>query len=164
MAAGDFRLRQRTKRCAEAVWRWLAFFGIGAACLIWFVASSPEGKAGAPADWPAAACLQRNFIIFFNLDGKEPSDDGLRVIAAAAAHWRKYQATRILISGYTDGTGSARHNQSLSEQRAERVADMLAGMGVPRNRMVVSGYGIKYPRIPVPGAEIQNRRVQIIFP
>jgi outer membrane protein OmpA-like peptidoglycan-associated protein len=73
---------------------------------------------------------------------------------------------QIQVTGYTDLTGSAGYNQRLSERRANAVANALAGMGVARNDMVVTGRGMNDPRVPTPLGvrEPQNRRVEIMFP
>lgn len=46
-----------------------------------------------------------------------------------------------VIEGYTDGRGTAAHNQKLSEARARAVMDYLAFLGVPQDRMKAVGMG-----------------------
>lgn len=76
---------------------------------------------------------------------------------------KKFDQTAIKVVGHTDSTGSFAYNQQLSEQRADSVADYLAGQGVQYARLQVSGKG---PRSPVAsnataeGRE-QNRRVEL---
>lgn len=76
---------------------------------------------------------------------------------------QKFDQTAIKVVGHTDSTGSFAHNQQLSEQRADSVADYLAGKGVQYGRLQVSGQG---PRNPIAsnssaqGRE-QNRRVEL---
>jgi outer membrane protein OmpA-like peptidoglycan-associated protein len=41
----------------------------------------------------------------------------------------------VLVEGFTDSTGSAAHNQDLSERRAQSVAQALTSLGVPRERV-----------------------------
>ena len=49
---------------------------------------------------------------------------------------------KLKVSGYADSaTGSAKFNQKLSENRANRVADELVKLGVSRDRLVVEGLG-----------------------
>lgn len=67
------------------------------------------------------------------------------------------------VRGYTDSTGSASLNQTLSQNRAQSVASYLSQHGVSPNRLMATGYG---PNNPVAdnGTETgraQNRRVEI---
>ncbi len=48
---------------------------------------------------------------------------------------------RVRIEGHTDERGNDGDNLALSEQRARSVADILVGMGVPRDRLEIVGYG-----------------------
>ena len=75
----------------------------------------------------------------------------------------KFNKTLIDVDGHTDSTGSAAHNQPLSERRARSVASYLAGRGVDPRRMSAVGYGFDRP-IATNATEIgraQNRRVEI---
>jgi OmpA-OmpF porin, OOP family len=69
---------------------------------------------------------------------------------------------RFRIEGHTDAVGSRAGNLALSQRRAQSVADFLIGMGVPRSRIDVQGYG---PDRPLPGTSrvsAQNRRVEAV--
>jgi outer membrane protein OmpA-like peptidoglycan-associated protein len=73
--------------------------------------------------------------------------------------------TRVKIEGYTDSVGSESYNQSLSERRAEAVADALQMRGVPASRYEVEGLGKEFPVASndTPEGRQQNRRVEIVF-
>ncbi|MGG1944576.1 OmpA family protein [Trinickia sp. NRRL B-1857] len=67
------------------------------------------------------------------------------------------------IRGYTDSTGSAAHNQTLSVNRAQSVAAYLTQHGVQQNRLDAQGFGASNPvgdNNTAAGRE-QNRRVEI---
>ena len=67
------------------------------------------------------------------------------------------------IRGYTDNTGGAQLNQTLSQNRAQSVATYLSQHGVAPNRFAATGYGPSNP-IADNGTEAgraQNRRVEI---
>ncbi|RTQ46730.1 OmpA family protein [Hymenobacter gummosus] len=51
----------------------------------------------------------------------------------------------LQIQGFTDNTGSSRHNQALSERRALRVMFYLSRRGVPRSRMQYLGLSAENP-------------------
>lgn len=77
--------------------------------------------------------------------------------------FKKYYDNTITITGYTDSTGNAAHNQSLSEERARSVGDYLVSRGVPANRVFTNGQGDRYPIASNATAEGRalNRRVVI---
>jgi len=75
----------------------------------------------------------------------------------------RYDQTYIDVLGHTDSTGSDAYNQTLSDRRAQSVADYLAGHGVTRARIGVRGYGESQPiasNDTDPG-RAENRRVEI---
>ncbi|MFN3306801.1 MAG: OmpA family protein, partial [Candidatus Kapaibacteriota bacterium] len=51
----------------------------------------------------------------------------------------------VEISGHTDNIGSPAYNLNLSLMRARAVADYLISKGIATNRMIVKGYGEKFP-------------------
>jgi outer membrane protein OmpA-like peptidoglycan-associated protein len=77
----------------------------------------------------------------------------------------QYPNSLVDVYGFTDTTGSDALNQRLSEQRAQAVADYLAGRGVARSRLATRGYGESYDYLRVKTgdnvAEPLNRRVEI---
>ena len=75
----------------------------------------------------------------------------------------KYDRTVVHVVGHTDNVGSDAFNQQLSEERAMRVGDYLAGYGVPRNRLRTEGRGEREPRdtnATAAGRQL-NRRVEV---
>ena len=68
----------------------------------------------------------------------------------------------FLVEGHTDAVGSDVDNLSLSDRRAEAVAQILTEtFGVPPENLVTQGYGEQYLKINTPGAERANRRVAV---
>jgi outer membrane protein OmpA-like peptidoglycan-associated protein len=68
----------------------------------------------------------------------------------------------FLIEGYTDAVGSQIDNLSLSDRRAQSVAEILTeDFDVPPENIVTQGYGEEYLKIPTPGPERANRRVAV---
>src|SRR5271154_4434687 len=70
----------------------------------------------------------------------------------------------LAVEGYTDTTGTAAFNQTLSEQRANAVRDYLIQQGLDAGTITAQGFG---PADPVasndtPQGRQQNRRVEII--
>ena len=67
------------------------------------------------------------------------------------------------MAGHTDSVGSDAYNQTLSERRANSVADYLSGHGMTRTRMVTIGAGEGHPVASNDTEEgrAENRRVEI---
>ncbi len=85
------------------------------------------------------------------------------VLDSVALVVNEYDQTTVDVGGHTDSTGSFAHNQTLSEQRATSVAQYLRSQQVATGRLVVSGYGPRYPLASNDSAEgrMLNRRVEI---
>ena len=65
-----------------------------------------------------------------------------------------------LIEGHTDAVGSDVDNLSLSDRRAEAVAQVLTEQfQVPAENLTSQGYGEQYLKVPTDGPERVNRRV-----
>ena len=68
----------------------------------------------------------------------------------------------LMVEGHTDMVGSDVDNLSLSDRRAEAVAEVLSEtFGVPPENLVTQGYGKQYPKVDTLAAEPLNRRVAI---
>ncbi len=68
------------------------------------------------------------------------------------------------IDGHTDNTGSASHNLTLSQQRADAVKDQLIKMGVEASRLTSKGFGDTKPVSDNTSLDgrANNRRVEFI--
>ena len=68
----------------------------------------------------------------------------------------------FLVEGHTDAVGPDVDNLTLSDRRAQSVAEILTGVfRVPAENLVTQGYGEQYLKLPTQGAEQANRRVAI---
>ncbi|HYI63736.1 MAG TPA: OmpA family protein [Allosphingosinicella sp.] len=114
---------------------------------------------------PAAAQGQRvNLRLSFE-------SGSARLTAAAEAEARIFGQSLMLpqlanmrfrIEGHTDSVGTRASNLTLSQRRAQSVADYLAAMGVPRERLEVVGYGPDRPMPGTRGTAGENRRVEAV--
>lgn len=84
---------------------------------------------------------------------------------SVAESLQRYPDTTVQVVGHTDSTGSASYNQSLSERRANAVADVLIQGGVRPARIRAIGRGEDQPVASNLTAEgrTQNRRVEIVI-
>jgi outer membrane protein OmpA-like peptidoglycan-associated protein len=73
--------------------------------------------------------------------------------------------TRIIVEGHADSRGADEYNQTLSQRRAQSVAEGLASRGVGADRVNMVGRGKRYPVASNDTAEGRqdNRRVEIVF-
>ena len=69
---------------------------------------------------------------------------------------------RVRIEGHTDSSGSRAINMTLSQRRAQAVADYLVGQGVASGRLEVRGYGFDRPLPGRSAAARENRRVEAV--
>ena len=68
----------------------------------------------------------------------------------------------FLIEGHTDAVGSDVDNLSLSDRRAEAIANVLSQqLGVPAENLVTRGYGRQFLLVNTDGPEWRNRRVVV---
>jgi len=76
---------------------------------------------------------------------------------------KKYNQSLVDVVGHTDSTGSAAHNQDLSERRALSVAQYLNGRGIDGRRLAVIGQGMGKPVATnaTEAGRALNRRVEI---
>ena len=74
-----------------------------------------------------------------------------------------YPNTKVKIGGYTDNTGNADANMTLSQNRANSVMTALVAKGVTADRMETEGYGIQHPVASndTPEGRAQNRRIAL---
>ncbi len=87
------------------------------------------------------------------------------VLNAVSRTLAKYPATYVDVNGHTDAIGSYAYNQTLSERRADAVADYLFSRSVTPARLHVQGFGKTEPiasNMSVEG-RAANRRVEIVL-
>ncbi|GBD07420.1 Outer membrane porin F [bacterium HR21] len=88
------------------------------------------------------------------------------VLMEWAQYLRRYPHVRIEVQGHTDLTGSERLNRRLSQERAERVRQLLLSYGAAPWQVVARGYGESRPLWNPEVYEWQrqeNRRVEIVL-
>jgi outer membrane protein OmpA-like peptidoglycan-associated protein len=103
--------------------------------------------------------------VLFDTDKASLKPDGLSTLRKLADAMGQNPDRTVLVEGFTDSTGTASHNQELSERRANTVAMALASMGVPRERVAMRAYGEAFPVAPNNNAanRQRNRRVEIVL-
>lgn len=85
-----------------------------------------------------------------------------RIARAMARVMERNPSETFLIEGHTDAVGNDEDNLSLSDRRAEAVAQVLTEyFSIPLENIVTQGYGEQYLKISTSEPERQNRRVTI---
>ncbi|MEW6411810.1 MAG: OmpA family protein [Candidatus Zixiibacteriota bacterium] len=79
--------------------------------------------------------------INFPSNSYEIDDESKVILDGVAQTMQSFPEIKIRVSGFTDNTGSAGHNQQLSENRAKAVVTYLESKGVEGSRMSSVGYG-----------------------
>ncbi len=80
--------------------------------------------------------------VFFDLDKSEFTSEKDLVNVQTLANYAKENNMKLIVTGYADSdTGSADHNQDLSESRANTVAAAIEEMGVDSSNIVIKGNG-----------------------
>ena len=101
--------------------------------------------------------------ITFKTDSSDINASFYATLNSVAKVLNKYDDSTVMVLGYTDSTGTAEYNQTLSKQRANAVAAYLQGQGVKASRFEVMGLGSSNSIASNATAEgrQQNRRVEI---
>ena len=123
------------------------------------------GPSVAVAPPPAPPAPQApTFMVFFDWDRSNLSDQALNTIRQAANAFKAKGQARITATGHADKSGPDQYNMALSLRRANAVKDALVREGVPATAIAVIGRGESMPLVQTADGvrEPQNRRVEIV--
>ena len=130
---------------------------------------SLQVKFGAPTvvapPPPPPAAAAPSYMVFFDWDRSNLSDQALNTIRQAAGAYKTKGSARITATGHTDTSGPEAYNMALSLRRANTVKDALVREGVPATAIAVIGRGEKGLLVQTADGvrEPQNRRVEIVI-
>ncbi len=118
----------------------------------------------APPPPPAPAVAPPSFMVFFDWDRANLSQQALTTIKQAADAFKTKGNARITATGHTDTSGPESYNMALSLRRANAVKDALVREGVPAQAISVVGRGEQGLLVQTGDGvrEPQNRRVEIV--
>ena len=117
-----------------------------------------------PASKPAATIIRLDSLSLFDSGTSELKIGSTKVLVNSLVGIKAKPGWLIVVSGHTDNTGSAPHNQTLSLNRAEAVRNWMRDTGdVPESCFAVQGYGASRPVATndTPEGRALNRRVDI---
>ena len=100
--------------------------------------------------------MAKEFIVYFPFDQYILTPEAQTVVTEAATYAKAGHATRLIVVGHTDSSGSTTYNVRLSERRAKAVADALVAQEVAQALLqvdwkgesqlaVATGDGVKEP-------------------
>lgn len=115
----------------------------------------------APEQIDMTRFVMRN--INFEFDSAILKETSFNEIDSLAVFMTENLGISIEISGYTDDSGDAAHNYTLSLDRANSVKEALVERGIADDRMSVVGYGESRPLVPNDSEKNKalNRRVEV---
>jgi OOP family OmpA-OmpF porin len=119
----------------------------------------PQANPGPPTP------KHSNFLVFFNFNKSDLTDDARSIIKTAASEAGQQQVTKLTVTGHTDTVGSDAYNMRLSMRRAVAVEKELVHDGVPEGEIAIFAKGKRDLLVPTADGvkEPQNRRVQIVL-
>ena len=94
------------------------------------VSSSTRNFFGAVSAAAAPVCDNVDFVVYFEWDRSDLTDQAARTIGAASDQAEACSVTRVTVEGHADRSGSATYNVGLSERRARVVREELIRRGV----------------------------------
>jgi OOP family OmpA-OmpF porin len=124
----------------------------------------PVSQAPAQPAEPLAA-VPRDYRVFFDWDSAEVTAGASEVLRQAAENAKESRLTVVRIVGHADRSGPVGYNKTLSERRANAVAQELGRHGLSTNDVAIYGQGETEPLVETGDGvrEPQNRRVRVIM-
>ena len=103
--------------------------------------------------------------ILFDVDKYNVRPEAERALASLATVLKETDVKAFEVDGHTDSDGEDKHNQILSENRANAVKNFLASQGITAE-ITIKGYGKTRPIASndTPEGKQKNRRVEILIP
>ena len=104
-----------------------------------------------------------SFTLYF-LEGKDELTPESQVeLEKVCSELKRRPLPDIMVIGHTDTVGGLEYNDRLSRARADRLRDMLVGLGIPAGRIEAAGRGKRELLVPTEDnvSEPRNRRVEI---
>lgn len=109
--------------------------------------------------------LQRNNIVYFDLDKYDIRSEFAQMLDAHANFLRRNPSHKVTVEGHADERGTPEYNIALGERRANAVKIYLQGKGVSADQIAIVSYGKE--KLAVLGhdesAYAKNRRAVLVY-
>ncbi|MBS1524628.1 MAG: OmpA family protein [Bacteroidetes bacterium] len=101
--------------------------------------------------------------IQFNFNSRSLRPDAIQYLDHIAAEMRMDPSTKFVVNGYASAEGTARHNMTLSINRANAVKKYMVSLGIDGSRLIIKGCGKSDPVAPntTQSGREKNRRVEV---
>ncbi|WP_111641670.1 OmpA family protein [Marinimicrobium alkaliphilum] len=108
---------------------------------------APAPRAAAPRQEAATAeVIALEFEdIHFDFDRSTLTPEAQAILQRSVNTLKENPRARVRIAGYTSASGTAAHNQALSERRADAIKSYLVEQGIATRRLATIGYGDTRP-------------------
>lgn len=109
--------------------------------------------------------LQRNNIVYFDLDKYDIRSDFAEMLDAHATFLRNNPSYKVTVEGHADERGTPEYNIALGERRASAVKMYLQGKGVTGDQISIVSYGKEKPAVlgHDESAYAKNRRAVLVY-
>ncbi|MFS2223496.1 peptidoglycan-associated lipoprotein Pal [Pantoea sp. B65] len=109
--------------------------------------------------------LQKNNIVYFDLDKYDIRSDFAQMLDQHAAFLRSNPSYKVTVEGHADERGTPEYNISLGERRANSVKMYLQGKGVSADQISIVSYGKEKPAVlgHDEAAYAKNRRAVLVY-
>ena len=127
-------------------------------------APAPEPTPPPPPP-PAPVCTPGPYIVFFDFDKSDITAEAASVLDGAVTAYGDCGQAQVMLSGYTDTSGTPKYNLGLSQRRADAVSAYMTSKGVPGGVITTKALGETNLRVQTADGvrELQNRRVEIMY-
>ena len=105
----------------------------------------------------------KSFVVYFQSGSDDFTEESKSTLGQMLEEMKQRPSPEITVIGHTDRVGSDDDNDALSLQRAQKVREMLLGMGVDPEHVNAAGRGSREPLVPTEAGvdEPRNRRVEV---
>jgi len=79
--------------------------------------------------------------VYFRFNSTNPEDYSLESVGYLINYMKENPGSQAELTGYADELGSTDYNQKLSEQRANKVEQLLVASGIDASRLTARGAG-----------------------
>ncbi len=109
--------------------------------------------------------LQKNNIVYFDLDKYDIRSDFAQMLDAHATFLRSNPSYKVTVEGHADERGTPEYNIALGERRANAVKMYLQGKGVSADQISIVSYGKEKPAVlgHDESAYAKNRRAVLVY-